>query len=408
MASPLLPRWIALPVLLGLAVSCSRPASSPPSSFPSAPPLQTPIAVRTQVAILDTELPDIQNATSTLPQADDSQTPAPAKPTDTQDLGPLSSPSGLDLPTEYPITPLLLEGPINTSQAEISGMDWYQDRLVLLPQYPEHFGHDGAGAVFVLDKSDIQAFLEGSLGGPLQPHPIPFVASGLAAMIPGYEGFEAIAFSDNRVYLTVEAYSDQMLGYLVAGFVGGDLDYLSLDAGSRVPIQPQTGIPNLSDESIVIFGSRLVTIYEANGVVVNPSPTAHLFDSSPRLLDQLSFPNIEYRLTDATRVDEFGRFWMPNTFFIGDIQLMPPEDPIVDEFGRGSTHNQSLIVERLLEFQFSEQGIVRSDSPPIQLELAEDDQTRNWEAIARLDNLGFLLATDEHPQTIFAFVAYSP
>jgi hypothetical protein len=34
--------------------------------------------------------------------------------------------------------------------------------------------------------------------------------------------------------------------------------------------------------------------------------------------------------------------------------------------------------------------------------------TRNWEAIARMDDLGFLIATDEHPQTILAFVAIPP
>jgi hypothetical protein len=30
---------------------------------------------------------------------------------------------------------------------------------------------------------------------------------------------------------------------------------------------------------------------------------------------------------------------------------------------------------------------------------------RNWEAIARLDDVGFLLATDKYPETIFAFVS---
>ncbi|MGW8251905.1 MAG: hypothetical protein ACWGO1_14785, partial [Anaerolineales bacterium] len=259
-----------------------------------------------------------------------------------------------------------------------------------------------------LEKTDILAYLDGNLPGPLQPRPIPFIANDLPDLIPGYEGFEAIAFSDDRLYVTIEASDEQMMSYLVAGFVGGDLEYLSLDPGSRVPIPAQTGIPNLSDESIVVFGSRLVTIYEANGVIVNPSPAAHLFDSSPSLLDQLSFPNIEYRLTDATRVDDFGRFWMPNTFFIGDIQLLPLEDPITQQYGSGETHSSSLVIERLLEFQFSEQGIVRSDTPPLQLELAEDDQTRNWEAIARLDDQGFILATDEHPRTIFAFVSLKP
>jgi hypothetical protein len=395
--------WLLLIILAGLTASCLRPASSPPTSPPETLPQQI---TATASPTASTPAASVPTSTS-VSEAAEETTVTPPTPTG-ETISPTRTAVAENLPLEVPITLLPIEGPINTSQAEISGMDWYQDSLVLLPQYPERFGDGAAGAVFVLEKADILAHLAGDLSGPLQPRPVQFVSSELADRIPGYEGFEAIAFFNDRVYLTIEASGEQMLGYLVAGYVGGDLDYISLDASLRLMIQPQTGIPNLSDESIVIFGSRLVTIYEANGSVVNPSPQANLFDSGPTFLDQLSFPNVEYRLTDATRVDDFGRFWMPNTFFIGDIQLMTVEDPIAEEFGQGETHSQSIVVERLLEFQFSEQGIVRSDSPPIQLQLAGDNQTRNWEAIARLDDLGFLLATDEHPQTLLAFVAASP
>jgi len=38
------------------------------------------------------------------------------------------------------------------------------------------------------------------------------------------------------------------------------------------------------------------------------------------------------------------------------------------------------------------------------LKLADDGQSRNWEGIAMLDQRGFLLVTDQHPNTILAFV----
>jgi hypothetical protein len=38
------------------------------------------------------------------------------------------------------------------------------------------------------------------------------------------------------------------------------------------------------------------------------------------------------------------------------------------------------------------------------LELVSDDDTRNWEGLVRLDDYGFLLATDKYPRTILAFV----
>ena len=62
-------------------------------------------------------------------------------------------------------------------------------------------------------------------------------------------------------------------------------------------------------------------------------------------------------------------------------------------------------VERLLAFQFTEDGIVLAPLAPIQLQLLPDDEARNWEGIARLDERGFLLVTDKFPETILAFVA---
>jgi hypothetical protein len=317
-------------------------------------------------------------------------------------------PIAVAFPPEYPVHLLPLAAPLNSPQAEISAMDWHEDTLILVPQYPQRFSDSNQGALFTLDKADILSFLNGETASPLEPRTVPLVAPGLVERIPGFEGFEAIAFSGDRVYMTIESRPSQMLGYLVTGYADPDLGWISLDASSLTPIQPQTGISNLSDEALVIFGNRLITIYEANGTAVNPAPVAHLFDASLQPRDQLSFPNIEYRLTDTTRVDDNGRFWAINTFYTGDTSLYPSLDPLAVEFGEGATHSQGEVVERLLEFQFSEQGIVLADTPPIQLELTDTQHTRNWEAIVRLDDLGFIIATDEFPETLLAFVPLQP
>jgi len=39
-----------------------------------------------------------------------------------------------------------LEGPIASAQAEVSGMAWCGDQLILLPQYPAMYGEDGTGS----------------------------------------------------------------------------------------------------------------------------------------------------------------------------------------------------------------------------------------------------------------------
>ena len=46
-----------------------------------------------------------------------------------------------------------------------------------------------------------------------------------------------------------------------------------------------------------------------------------------------------------------------------------------------------------------------SDTKPIQLFL-ESDASRNWEAVARLDNKGLLIATDKHPRMILGYVQF--
>ena len=62
-------------------------------------------------------------------------------------------------------------------------------------------------------------------------------------------------------------------------------------------------------------------------------------------------------------------------------------------------------VERLLEFQFVDGKIVRTETQPINIKLSEFGESRNWEGIVRLDNIGFLIVTDRFPGTILAFIS---
>ena len=118
----------------------------------------------------------------------------------------------------------------------------------------------------------------------------------------------------------------------------------------------------------------------------------------------LPFPTIEYRLTDATETDGEGRFWMINYLKDGGVKkLDPAPDELAAQYGLGLTHAEAQAVERLVEFQVTEEGVVRTHTPPIQLQLL-DDQSRNWEGIVRLGQRGFLLMTDKYPETILGFV----
>ena len=307
------------------------------------------------------------------------------------------------IPQEQPITIIPLSGPASESKSEISGMAWYNDTLILLPQYPSRFGA-GDGAVFALAKDDILAFLDGTQIGPLSPFEIPVVAPGIE-QIDGFEGFEAIAFSGNQVFLTIEAKPDNMIGYLVIGSIDPGLSELRLDSTNLTELPPQAQIDNMTDEALLITPNGVLSFFEANGLKNNPSPIVHTFTLSGESLGTLPMTSLEYRLTDVTPLDDANLFWGINYFYPGDTKLTPDIDPLAAQFGEGQTHAASSAVERLVQFQYSEAGIVLTTTPPIQLQLLAEDEARNWEALAYLDQRGFLLATDKFPTTILAFVS---
>lgn len=307
-------------------------------------------------------------------------------------------PNAVEIPVQY----LTLDAPLNTPNAEISGMTWAGDWLILLPQYPSRFENQ----LFRIHKDDLRQAIQANSTEPLPMSPITLDSAHLETSIVGFEGFEAIAVENNTVYLTIEARPGKMMGYLVSGVLNEAADQITIAEDSLTEITPQAKLENMSDESILVFGERLITLYEANGLNVNPEPIAHVFDRQLNPVDTFAFPAIEYRVTDASAVDENGRFWVINYFYPGDTKLKPAADFFSQTYGEGYTHSQSVTVERLIAMQFTEDGIVPVETPPIQLELLPDDEARNWEGLVTLDDLGFLLVTDKFPETLFGFVAF--
>ncbi len=283
-------------------------------------------------------------------------------------------------------------------------MAWYGEWLILLPQYPTFNHRGGDGLIYALPRADILAFLDGQKEGPLTPVEIAFIAPGLSRAIAGYEGFEAIAFDGDRAYLTIEASPiSGMTGHLVAAKMAPDMSTLTIDVGQITAVASASGLPNKSDEALLVAGDHILTLHEANGAGVNDAPVAQRFHPNLEPASSLPFPTVEYRITDATALDRDGRFWAINYYYPGEPELHSLQDSIANQYGRGATHTERDGVERVLEFELTEDRISLVDQPPIPLELLPDE-LRNWEGIARLDDRGFLLVTDKFPQTILGFV----
>jgi len=312
-------------------------------------------------------------------------------------------PAEVEILPESPVREIALIGAASKIRAEISGMAWCGEDLILLPQYPNRFGNGDEAFVFKIPKTKIDDYLFSQSAKPIEPIWVGFESGDLEQSIKGFEGFEAIVFDGDQFFVSIEARQrGSMQGYLVQGSVEGDCEAFILEPKSIISVQPQADLGNMSDETLIVYGEQLYSVYEANGANVNPEPVAHVFDLYLEPLMEITMPNVEYRLTDATEPDAEGGFWAINYFFPGDTKLKPALDQIAVDFGLGESHQNQNQVERLLPFQITEDGVRLADRPPIYLELA-GEISRNWEGIVRYGD-GFLLVTDLFPRTILAFV----
>ncbi|MCA9603758.1 MAG: hypothetical protein KC417_17120, partial [Myxococcales bacterium] len=96
-------------------------------------------------------------------------------------------------------------GEFDRSDLEFSGLDRWGDRVVILPQYPERLGN----ALLAFDVTALDAFLDGR-SAELPIEHVPFDGSAVELEFDAepnlgvFEGYEAIAFAGDRVFLTVE------------------------------------------------------------------------------------------------------------------------------------------------------------------------------------------------------------
>lgn len=316
------------------------------------------------------------------------------------------TPTPLQPPAEAQVAPLVLDASMAKQSMEYSGLAWFQDWLVLLPQYPEKNLIQGQASLFAIPKQSITDALNHPSGEALPWQAIAFEDDGLSESIRGFEGFESIAFNGNEVFMTIESRSGSpMVGYLVRGTVSGAIEQITLDADTLVPLDPQTSFSNASDEAITLFNGMVYTFFEDNGFEQNPQPIAHQFSiEDPLQAATIPFPNINYRITDATSTDSEGYFWVMNYFYPGDTHLRASSDALAEAYGQGATHQDSEVVERIIKLQIENAAIRLVDEPPVQLQLLPENEARNWEGLVVLDDLGFLVVTDSFPESILAFV----
>ena len=296
-----------------------------------------------------------------------------------------------------------IEDELSDKKSEFSGLCWYGDRLILLPQFPDYFDHE-IGKIFYTKREKIINYINGNSTMPIEFDFFEIDLSGIKEFFTRGSGFESITVLNDNAYFTIEHMNlGKTESLLIRGKIDSVANKITLDSNVAKD-NKNLFIYNISDESILEFENKIIPIYELYGKNLNPSPSVSVFDTLLTFKESMKFPNIEYRITDVTSVNEDGIFYGMNYFYPGDLKKNNPiPDPIVEKYGIGRTHLDYMQVERILKFRILENEIRLTDDAPIYLKLT-NNESRNWEGIAKLDDMGFLLVTDEFPETIFAFL----
>ena len=295
-------------------------------------------------------------------------------------------------------------GDIANSNQEISGMDWYKDNLFLLPENLN-------GYVFCINKRILDLKINNNDTSKIFPKKIKFNTPDYKKIIPGFDSFESIAFRGYEVYITIEIkFPDSMSCVLVRGHIDEKSLEITIPEQTLTTLDVPTYIDNLSYETLVIKNDHIYALFETSGSNLIPNPYALSIEISGNEIQKYPISNINYRITDATKIDQNNRFWAINYFFPRDKKSLNPSDDdiLVNKYGQGPTHSISDRVERIVEYKINNNNIVLTNNPHIEIKLEGEKISRNWEALARYEDKGFLIATDKYPKpnTILAYIPF--
>lgn len=309
-------------------------------------------------------------------------------------------------------TPLFvtLLGEVSGPEAELSGLAWHRDSLLLLPQFPDRMTEPG---LFAIDRDDIAAALAD--GTPVEPRRVAVDLAGVVESIEGYEGFEAIVVDGDVATLAVEVREapTRMLGMLVQGRCVVDDDGrivgIELMPSTLMHLPTPAAIANKAFEALVHTGDGVLALFElATPAFVDPPVATHVVGHGGPDVQMWTRPvaPLVGRWTDATSVDASGRFLVMNYVWPGDRAIVEDaaDDALAREWGVGATHADSEGIERIVAFRVEDDAVRRLDEAPTWLALDAVGGPRNWEGIARWSGDAVVVVTDRFPGTLLAVV----
>ncbi|TDO21842.1 hypothetical protein [Pedobacter duraquae] len=222
----------------------------------------------------------------------------------------------------YQTIPLPLE--IASVNEEFSGLSSHKGRLYLIPQYGSYKETklEGIFNIYSILTDSITRVIEGK---DKQLTAFKTIKVKNLALLPdeiksGYEGFEAITFIGDEVYLSIETHDDKDYCYLIKGILNTKLGTIEIDAVNFMRLARYPYVENAGYEALTYLPEKkkLLAIYEYNamhnggiGYLIDPS-----FKKAPEKID---IPFLPFRITDI-QIDAQGTIYGINYFWNGDYK----------------------------------------------------------------------------------------
>lgn len=316
--------------------------------------------------------------------------------------------------SETEVELISLAPPLDQDTAEISGLGWCGDKLILLPEKPgfESAGGETGTYLYSLEEDQIDRYLTAESATALIPGKIRLIENDIRAQLNEFDGYEAIACEGEQIWFSIETELSKTLfeTNIVAAkwqLVEGAPSII-IDPSKVFKVDSQSKLENYSDEALLFDGTTLLSIHETNGSDPQQAPFATQIDTRSGHRTLLPFPRVAFRITDVTTADKNGYFWAINSLWWEEQDRFARiPDTLFARYGKGESHLLESSVERLLQFQLSDNEIKLVDQPPLQLKLTQENG-RNWEGIARYRDKGLLIVSDMYPHTYLGYVPFTP
>ena len=214
---------------------------------------------------------------------------------------------------------------INSVNEEFSGLAWSGNRLYLLPQYGNHKETllNGEFSLYSLLADSISRVIDGKDTALTQ-----FKVLSIKNLdkLPDsvklhYQGFEAITFHKNEVFLAIETDDKYDYCFIIKGVLDEQQSQILIDPTLTIALKRYPYIFNAGFESLTYLPDKhkLMALYEFNamhnggiGFLIDTD-----FKSKPKAI---SVPYLPFRITDI-QATERGRIYGINYHWEGDYNV---------------------------------------------------------------------------------------